>query len=223
MTTRQPYLPFPATYDSFHFMYYLPNSYETEDFKVVIPSGALYDNLVLQYGTSPPLKKTCSKVYKVHNKLTPLHKSMTLYIKPAEKAQGLESKLYIVLLNDDGTVTPINSSYEKGFVVGKSAQFGNYSLMADTLKPLIKPVNFSANKSLAGMTQLKILITDDQSGIQSYFPTLNGDWILMEYDEKNDLLIYNFDEYLLKGSNVFSLEVKDWKNNTSIYEARLTY
>jgi hypothetical protein len=223
MDSRQPYLPFPEKFDSFHFMYYMANSYETDDFKVEIPSGALYDNLVFQYSTSPPLKNTLSKVHKVHNQLTPLHKSMTISIKPSEKARGLENKLYIALLAEDGETEPLRSTWDNGFVVGRTAQFGNYSLMADTLKPTVKPVNFSNNKNLAGMTQLRVVIQDDQSGIESYFPTLNGEWILMEYDEKNDLLIYYFDHYLRKGNNIFRLEVEDRKDNTRTYEAQITY
>ncbi len=223
MTSRKPYLPFPEKFDSFHFMYYMANTYEIADFKVEIPSGALYDNLVFQYGTSPAAKNTLAKVHRVHNQLTPLHKSMTLSIKPSEKAKGLESKLYLVMLDADGTVKPIRSYYDDGFVVGRTAQFGNYSVMADTLKPTIKPVNFANNKDLAGMTQLKVVIKDQQSGIESYSPTLNGEWILMEYDEKNDLLIYRFDEFLKKGENVFRLEVMDRKDNLRTYEAKLTY
>ncbi len=223
MTSRKPYLPFPEKFDSFHFMYYMANTYEIADFKVEIPSGALYDNLVFQYGTSPAAKNTLAKVHRVHNQLTPLHKSMTLSIKPSEKAKGLESKLYLVMLDADGTVKPIRSYYDDGFVVGRTAQFGNYSVMADTLKPTIKPVNFANNKNLAGMTQLKVVIKDQQSGIESYSPTLNGEWILMEYDEKNDLLIYRFDEFLKKGENVFRLEVMDRKDNLRTYEAKLTY
>ncbi len=223
VTSKRPYMPFPEKFDSFHFMYYLPNTYETEDFQVEIPSGALYTNLVLQYSTVGPWKNTYAKVHKVHNRFTPLHRSMTLRIKPLEKARGLEDKLYMVLLNEDGTVDALRSSYEDGFVVARSAQFGNFSLMADTIRPVIKPVNFTDKKSLAGMNQLRIEIRDDQSGIESYAPTLNGEWILMEYDEKNNLLIYNFDRYLLKGSNVFRLEVTDRKNNTRVYEARITY
>ncbi len=223
VTSIQPFIPFPDKFDSFHFMYYLPNSYETDDFKVEIPSGALYTDLVLQYATAGPWKNTVAKVHKVHNRFTPLHKSMTLRIKPLEKAKGLEDKLYMVQLDENGKADAIRSSYEDGFVVGKSARFGNFSLMVDTIRPVIKPVNFTDKKSLAGMKQLKVEIKDDQSGIESYNPTLNGEWILMEYDEKNNLLIYDFDRYLLKGSNVFRLEVTDRKNNTRVYQATVTY
>jgi hypothetical protein len=64
---------------------------------------------------------------------------------------------------------------------------------------------------------------DELSGIDSYTGTLNGEWILMEYDEKNDLLIYYFDKYLIEGENIFKLEVYDNTNNYNVYETVLNY
>jgi hypothetical protein len=41
---------------------------------------------------------------------------------------------------------------------------------------------------------LRVQIKDELSGITSYRAALNGKWILMEYDAKNDELFYAFDE-----------------------------
>ncbi len=37
-------------------------------------------------------------------------------------------------------------------------------------------------------------ISDDLSGIDTYSATLNGEWILMEYESKKNTLTYNFDD-----------------------------
>ena len=71
--------------------------------------------------------------------------------------------------------------------------------------------------------QLKIKISDELSGINNYDGTLNGQWILMEYDVKNNLLIYHFDKHLKQGSNNFELKVTDKKGNQANYKAELTY
>ena len=47
---------------------------------------------------------------------------------------------------------------------------------------------------------------------------LNGRWLLMDYDAKNDLLVYDIDERLRKGNNQFRLEVTDDRNNMSVFE-----
>jgi len=41
----------------------------------------------------------------------------------------------------------------------------------------------------------------------------------MDYDAKNKLLVYTIDESLLPGKNTFMLEVRDGKNNRSIFAA----
>jgi hypothetical protein len=45
----------------------------------------------------------------------------------------------------------------------------------------------------------------------------------MEYDLKNDLLIYHYDEKLIEGPNLFELKVKDEKDNVAIYTAEFIY
>ena len=67
-------------------------------------------------------------------------------------------------------------------------------------------------------SRLVFVIRDDLSGIASWKGTMNGKWILMEYDLKNDLLIYRFDEMMDPGLNTFRLEVLDNKGNMSVYE-----
>jgi hypothetical protein len=72
---------------------------------------------------------------------------------------------------------------------------------------------------MATQKHVKIKITDELSGIAAYKGQINGKWILMEYDAKNDLLIYTIDENLLPGKNTFLLEVIDAKSNKAFYSA----
>lgn len=94
-------------------------------------------------------------------------------------------------------------------------RFGTYSVLADTISPLIRPLNFIDNKLHWGKQPLKVRISDDLSGIASYEATLNGSWILMEYDAKNNLLIYNPDEWIQEGNNELIIKVTDGVGNTS--------
>jgi len=50
---------------------------------------------------------------------------------------------------------------------------------------------------------------------------LNGKWILMENDVKNNMLIYRYDDKLKKGENIFELKVTDEKGNYSTYKAKV--
>lgn len=93
--------------------------------------------------------------------------------------------------------------------------------MADTIAPVIKPLNIANNKNISAQQSIRVSISDNLSGIKSYRGTLNGKWILMDYDPKNNLLKYNFDELLNQGVNEFLLEVTDDAGNTGRYSALL--
>ena len=68
-----------------------------------------------------------------------------------------------------------------------------------------------------------MIIKDDKSGISKYIPTLNGDWIIMDYDAKNDVLIYDFDSHAVKGTNLLKIEVTDKCGNTTVYERKFLH
>ena len=53
--------------------------------------------------------------------------------------------------------------------------------------------------------------------IKSYEGKIDGKWILMEYDYKNNKLIYSFDNSIKKGSHNFKLIVIDKTENKSEY------
>jgi hypothetical protein len=65
---------------------------------------------------------------------------------------------------------------------------------------------------------LSLTITDELSGIDAYNATLNGEWILMEYETKNNTLTYNFDDKILDQKQCdLKVVVTDNVGNTSTF------
>jgi hypothetical protein len=66
---------------------------------------------------------------------------------------------------------------------------------------------------------MRIKIADDLSGINYYEPAIDGKWALLEYDQKNNVLIYKFDpEKIVQGTkHSLSLKVADNKDNISYF------
>ena len=50
---------------------------------------------------------------------------------------------------------------------------------------------------MSNYSYLSLNISDDLSGIDTYSATLNGEWILMEYEPKTNTITYNFDDKIL--------------------------
>ncbi len=205
------------------FTYTSDNTFKTEDLVLNVPGAALYDTLYFRYQLKPALKKSFSKVHQLDYDYVPLHTWCSLSIRPDSLPARLQNKSVIVKIGKDGKITSTGGEWNNGFVTTNIREFGDYCIMADTVKPEIKPVNFTPGKTLSSQNNLKVMITDELSGIKSYRGTLNGQWILMDYDEKNDLLIYNFDDRIKKGTNDLVITVSDNKNNVSSYKAKLVY
>lgn len=205
------------------FKYHLQNIYETEEIELVIPANALYQNLNFTYSNSPMKKGIFSKTHHLHNYRTPIHKHCDLTIKADSIPSNLIKKAFIARIDKDKKPEYFGGDYTNGRIKTKTRKFGNYCIMVDSIKPKISPLNISDQKDISEQKTIKIMTSDELSGIETYRGTLNGKWILMEYDAKNDLLIYHFDERLKQGINTFELAVTDKLNNQNTYKAKVVF
>jgi hypothetical protein len=201
------------------------NKFTSENIAVNIPAGALYDTLNFSFKKDNGTKEMLSDLYFVHNKFTPVQKAFRLSLKPRRIIAGQESKMLIVQLDDDLRKSATNSSWEEGYLSADVLSFGRYFVGIDTVAPYITANGFATGANLTGQREIKIRIKDDLSGIKSYEPSIDGKWALFEYDQKNEMLIYKFDETrMTKGTkHELSLKVSDNKNNTSIFNYNFTW
>jgi len=165
-----------------------------------------------------------SDIHQVATRFQPVHQSYTLSIKPDVIVAGKESKMLIMSV-DGNNRSPLNSVWEDGYLTAQPTTFGNFSIGIDTIPPTITPIGFTADNNFTGRKEMRIRIRDDFSGIKSYEPEINGNWALFEYDQKNDVLIYQFDESrITKGTrHNLTLTVSDRKDNISIYRTTFTW
>jgi hypothetical protein len=146
----------------------------------------------------------------------------TLSIRADGVPKALLNKALIVKVGSAGYFSGKSSKLENELIKTQVKEFGNYAVAVDTIPPLIKPVNVSQNKNVSKQQNLCFKISDNLSGIQSYRGTLNGKWILMDFDAKSSFLVYTFDDRIKPGKNNFRLVVKDAVGNETVYQASLT-
>ncbi|WP_461599225.1 M23 family metallopeptidase [Winogradskyella sp.] len=114
----------------------------------------------------------------------------------------------------------VNTKRKGNILSASSNTFGTYTLAMDTVAPTIKPVNFKDKKWLSKYRYLKVKIDDDLSGISKYRATVNGQWILMEYDYKTNMLVHDFNDNIVKDTkNDLKIIVTDNVGNSSTFEA----
>ncbi len=197
------------------------NHYSAEGITFDLPADALYEDLDFICSTSPAIHGSYSPVYHLQNDLVPVHSACTLAIKADGVPKSLISKALIVKVDPNGHFSGKSSKAENGVITAQVKEFGNYAIAVDTIPPVIRPVNVAQNKNVSKQQTLCFKISDNLSGIRSYRGTLNGKWILMDFDAKSDLLVYSFDDRIKPGKNSFRLVVRDAVGNETVYQATL--
>ena len=95
-----------------------------------------------------------------------------------------------------------------------SSILGSYILSRDSIKPEVKPLNFSLNKDISKQGTIRLRIFDNISGIKSYEVLINNKWALFEYEPKSNLIFHTIKDGIIKnGENSIDIKVKDGVGN----------
>lgn len=186
-----------------------PNNFDLGGAKVYFPENTFYEDFYID------LKKGKDTVG-IHRNTVPAHRNFTITFDVDKYTQEERKKLFIARL--DSRLRPSYvSTYKRGNTfTARTRYLGTYTLAKDTVPPKIRTKNFKEKQWLNNYKYLSIHISDDLSGINTYSATLNGEWILMEYEPKKNTLTYNFDDKILdKKQCKLVVTVTDNVGNTS--------
>jgi len=188
-------------------------SVEENGIDAYIPKGSLYEDTFLDISFKG------DTIY-FHEDDTPIHTNITLGFDVSKYRPEDREKMFIARLGYQGRPN-YNTTYKKGDRFTTSIRtFGDYTLAEDTKSPSITPVNFQNKQWITGNSDLKLRISDELSGIKSYRATVNGKFILMEYEYKNNTLTHDFnDGVVTETENNLKVIVTDNVGNSTTYEA----
>lgn len=206
-----------------YFQYSKQNSIVDDSITVSFPANSFYRSFVFNFEKVGHNKNAYSNTFGLHNYFTPVHKYFKLEMLYDTVKNILPEQYYIAYSEDKVDYYYVNTQRAGSKLVTKSRSLGYFRVMTDTIPPMVKEVNFKEGSNISKQKNLKIKISDDDTGVKSYKGYLNGHWILMEYDPKKDLLTYHYDNYLLTGKNTFELEIKDMVENITNYKCIINY
>jgi len=187
------------------------NMYRKDNATVFVEAGTFYEDFYLDFDVK-------NDTLRLHDGTVAAHKNFKVSLESNKLSEAQKNKTFIASL--DGK----RKSYNTTKVVDSTfttytRNLGLFFLAQDTIAPQIKPINIKEGKWMSKQKSIDFVVTDDFSGIKTYNGYLNGNWILFDYDAKNDLLSYEFDgQFLQEGKNDFKLEVTDNLLNSSIFE-----
>jgi murein DD-endopeptidase MepM/ murein hydrolase activator NlpD len=201
------------------------NSYKSSDLSIDLPGDALYNDLEPTLNIIGKLKGAYSPVYQIHNRQTPLHKPIKISIRVDSIPDRNAEKLLLGTFTPKGEVVAAGGTYQQGWVTASVRNFGDYFIIIDTVPPSIKPINIANGKNMAKERQIRLKVDDNLSGISNIFGTINSQWVLFEYDPKNNLIFYEFDGERLAQNKNHKLEVTltDQMGNKTIYRCNFIW
>lgn len=190
------------------------NKLEKDKVRVSFPANTFYDDFNINFAVH-------SDTLILHEDVIPLMKNYTITYDISNYNNADKDKLFIASLNGYYKRPSYISTSNKGDeLVGYTKSLGTFVLHSDTTPPSIKPVNFSEGKWMSNQNELQVSISDDLSGISNYRATINGEWILMEYEYKKNLLTYDFSDGIsTETENKLKVIVTDNVGNSSTFEA----
>jgi Membrane proteins related to metalloendopeptidases len=167
------------------------------------------------------MKGCLSSVYRYGNEETAVFKTIKVRIKPNEGHEK-DSKMFVAFINEKGQISSLGGKIVDGWIETDTRSLGEYAIMKDSIAPKIIPVNFKNGQDVSDLKSLKVKISDDMTGINTYNIFINEKWVLGEYDAKNNLLYYTFDEHMRDKKIDLRIVVTDGVGNRKTYTANLT-
>ncbi len=157
----------------------------------------------------------------LHKNVIPAKKRFNISYDVSAYSGEDKSKLYIArLAGRKKTPYYIPTKKKDSFLIGRTKALGTFGLATDTIKPSISPENFKEGQWISKYRYLKIKIEDEETGISKYRATVNGKWILMEYDYKKNMLTHDFNDGIVTDTkNNLKVIVTDKVGNNTIFEA----
>ncbi|MBR1549888.1 MAG: M23 family metallopeptidase [Bacteroidales bacterium] len=188
--------------------YSRPLKVNGEQMRLVLPDNTLYANDRLRMFSSPS-SQYHSVVCIVEPCVNPQppHKAYTISIKALT---GIEKA--VIVRVDGKKEVAYKTRGEGAWYTAEVRDWGRFALTVDTTAPRIVPVGFKDGQRLKGTT-IRVKISDNLSGIDTYNCYLNGEWILAEYDGKTATLTINAAGKLRAGKNELRVEVSDVVGN----------
>ncbi len=188
-----------------------PNTYNLEAAQVYFPANTFYEDFYID------IKKDSDTVT-IHNNQVPAHRNFTITFDTSKYSTEERKQLFIARLNSKKKPN-YTSTYKRGTTfTARTRSLGTYTLAKDSIAPKISSKNFKEKQWLNNYRYLGVRISDDLSGIDTYSATLNGEWILMEYEPKTKTLTYNFDDKILdKKQCTLKVVVTDNVGNSSTF------
>lgn len=193
------------------------NRVEYMGMRLDVPAGELFENTMLKVNVSGG--DGISWRYGFGDKVHPLWHGGTISIWVGEKSREEASKLYIRRVTDKG-FSAVGGEYAAGRLSAKINVIGSYEVAVDTVPPQLELVNESRWRRDGRM----VFSVDDDTYMDSFRGTLDGEYVLFVHNSKSSRLLFDLKkEGVARGKHSLRLSVVDACGNETVFEKDFEY
>lgn len=202
-----------AVRDKYHMKWNRFNYLQEPGFDLFLPKGVLYDDAYLDMKITPS-SDFASHVYRLTTESIPLHTWATLRIGLRSDVANDTTKYYVAGINSRGKTYPIGGSYNNGYMDAKVREIGTFTVAVDTIPPIVNVLN----KAGWSKGTIRFKVKDEESGINTYKGTIDGQFVPFGLQIMSNEVIYSLDPTLIKKGKQHEVEfyVVDNCNNKTI-------
>lgn len=197
----------------------------TSGLRLQFPSGSFYEDVKLQFGLEKDTTFVAySPRYQVDAFTTPVHRYFSVGIEPTGLPADLRDKACIAYWDGQqgSRIYSLGGRWQGDELRAESRYLGQFFISADEEPPRIQPVRFQSD--MRGKATMEFEITDNmptagRARALRYSAWLNEtQWLLFEYDAKNDRLIHDFEDGVVPaGQHALTVVVRDDRGNERVW------
>lgn len=180
-----------------------PYTRKTTSWEVIADSFSIYEPYLINQKETPHI---CEVGILMQNKATVRMKLNNPKL-PVEK--------YYISVGKKALAT----TYSDGWLEAKTNNPGNLTINTDELPPIIKPITTTYNITTK---TVRFSIVESQTSLASYNLFINGEWHLLEYENKGNYVFFDVPP-TVKGINRVKIVAKDACGNEAIWEKPMNF
>lgn len=181
----------------------------TEKMEVNFSSYSLFDTLYLE--TNYEIKTNDSlEIFSLGPITTPLKSSIEIELSPLMNHYNVD-KSHVYKSDDSGDFSFEGGEWKDGKINFSTRELADYTILTDSIPPFVKEGNI----------KYSYIIDDELSGIKSFEAHLDGEWVLMKYEPKDNLIWIDWLNEEMNKTGEFVLKVTDNAGNEAEYITKL--
>jgi murein DD-endopeptidase MepM/ murein hydrolase activator NlpD len=194
------------------------------NFKVHFLENSFYTEIPANFELLPNNGTGIGKHFKVLDESIPVHQFFEITI-PIPSEHLNNKNITGARIGANGRLIYTEGTRKGNNMVLRTRDAGIYCLTIDKTPPVLRLKSIPQNRNYSNRESIRLEMQDDFSGIASYRATINGEWMLFDYDPKNNELTGFFRNLRISKGSKHTLEVTaiDNSGNETSLKTDFTY